>query len=436
MVKLNASILYLGLVLGAGLLAACSAGSAVEKRIFVGPAMVDCVGVAPQQCLLIKENLEDEWQFWYDPIEDFDYEEGFLYELLVAEQTVDNPPADASSLVLVLKEIINQEPVTVKTVYIGPERVECEGEGPQECYQYKEEPDSEWQLYYFGIDGFDYEEGYVYELRVAESVVENPPAGGSSVQLSLVEMVDKSEPAEIEEPQSLEGTQWEMTSYNNGEGSVVSLLPGTRVTALFEDGSVNGSAGCNRYFGDYEVNGDSISMGPMGSTQMFCSEPEGVMEQEFQYLGAIQTATTYHIMGDQLELLDATGEIAATFTAGEPVTLEDHAWEVLSYNNGKEAVVSVIIGTQLTADFAEGTVAGSAGCNNYNAAYELEGDNAISFGPPATTRKLCADPEGIMEQEAQFLAALQSAVAYRIDGDRADMFDASGARALTLVAAE
>lgn len=432
-------ILYLGLTLAGGLLAACTAGSAssaVEKTIFVGPAMVDCVGAGPQKCLLIKEKQEDKWQLWYDSIDGFDYEEGFLYELLVEEQTVEDPPADASSLVLVLKEIISQEPVTIKTVTIGPERVECEGEGPQECYLYKEDPDDDWQLYYFGIDDFEYEEGYVYELLVAETPVENPPAGGSSTRLSLIEMVSKTEAAEIEEPLSLEASQWEMQSYDNGEGETVNLLPDTRVTALFENGELGGSAGCNRYFGGYQLDGEEINIGPLASTQMFCGQPEGIMDQEFQYLGAMQRAASYRITDDQLELLDAAGETVVTFKAAEPVSLEDHPWEIISYNNGKEAVVSVVIGTQLTAEFTEGTVTGSAGCNNYNAAYELEGEDGISIGPAAATRKLCPEPEGIMEQEAQFLAALQSAVEYRIDGDRVDMFDDSGARALTMVAAE
>jgi hypothetical protein len=124
-VKQYYPILYLGLTLVGGFLAACTAGSGIEKRLYVGPAMVDCVGVAPQQCLLIKENVEDQWQFWYDPIEGFDYEEGFLYELLVEEGTVKNAPADASTITLKLKEIVSQEPVIAKTVYIGPKRVEC-----------------------------------------------------------------------------------------------------------------------------------------------------------------------------------------------------------------------------------------------------------------------------------------------------------------------
>jgi heat shock protein HslJ len=94
---------------------------------------------------------------------------------------------------------------------------------------------------------------------------------------------------------------------------------------------------------------------------------------------------------------------------------------VISYNNGRGGVVSVIIGTELTAKFDDdGTLSGSAGCNNYNTTYEVDGEN-ISIGQTAVTQMYCQDPEGIMEQEAEYLAALQSAATYKIEGDRMTM---------------
>ena len=68
-------ILFPLVLLGLGLIAACGSSS-VEKTIFVAPQKVECVGVAPQECLLIKEDAEDDWQFWYDSIEGFEYEPG------------------------------------------------------------------------------------------------------------------------------------------------------------------------------------------------------------------------------------------------------------------------------------------------------------------------------------------------------------------------
>jgi heat shock protein HslJ len=37
---------------------------------------------------------------------------------------------------------------------------------------------------------------------------------------------------------------------------------------------------------------------------------------------------------------------------------------------------------------------------------------------------LCAEPEGVMQQEAEFLAALPTAASFRLDGDRRDLRDA------------
>lgn len=40
---------------------------------------------------------------------------------------------------------------------------------------------------------------------------------------------------------------------------------------IFEaDGSFNGSDGCNGIFGEYTVSGDTVALGDMGSTLMFC----------------------------------------------------------------------------------------------------------------------------------------------------------------------
>ena len=88
-------------------LTACNANSTV-KTLYVGPKLVDCEAVAPQKCLLVKENPEDEWSLFYGQIEGFDHEEGFEYELLVEERVIENPPADASSIELTLIEVISK----------------------------------------------------------------------------------------------------------------------------------------------------------------------------------------------------------------------------------------------------------------------------------------------------------------------------------------
>ena len=94
------------------------------------------------------------------------------------------------------------------------------------------------------------------------------------------------------------------------------------------------------------------------------------------------------------------------FTKLEVLELYDNMVEELkNLNNGEGGVVSSASTGQATAVFSDGTVSGTGGCNRFNASYEVKGER-ISIGPAAATRKFCQQPEGIMDQEQQFFAAL------------------------------
>lgn len=401
------------IVVAVGLFVACSNENAVEKTIFVAPQKVECVGEGPQECFLIKESADDDWQFWYFPIEGFDFEQGFLYELQVKETTVENPPADASSVTLELVEVVNKEPVAIKTVFIGPEQVECEGAGPQLCYLYKENPSDDWLLFYDQINGFDYEEGYNYELLVAESRVENPPADGSSTMLTLVEVVNKSVL-----PPSLIGTIWAAETIDGQP-----VIDDSGVVVGISEGRIGGFAGCNTYSGPYDVEGNEVRVGPLATTRISCEE--ALMEQETAFITNLEQANSYQIVDEDLHLLDENGETTLTFVIVQPADLEGNEWLLVTYNDGNQALVSVLPATEVTATFEDGTVAGSGGCNNYQGSYEISGNN-ISIGPLAATLAFCSEPEGIMDQEASYLQALESADRFQIVADRLEIVSEIG----------
>lgn len=107
-------------------------------------------------------------------------------------------------------------------------------------------------------------------------------------------------------PASLEGTDWQLDTFINGE-SASSLLSGTQITARLEDGKISGSAGCNSYFAEYTLNGARLSFGPVAATKMFCNDPAGVMEQEAAFLTTLGKVASFRITGNQLELLDGDG---------------------------------------------------------------------------------------------------------------------------------
>jgi len=75
----------------------------------------------------------------------------------------------------------------------------------------------------------------------------------------------------------------------------------------------------------------------------------------------------------------------------------------------------VIEGTTLTAAFSGAEqVSGSAGCNRYFGSARVSA-GSLSVGPLGSTMMACGQ-DGVMEQEFLYLASLQAATSYTIEG--------------------
>jgi len=112
----------------------------------------------------------------------------------------------------------------------------------------------------------------------------------------------------------LGGSRWIATMINNGHGGVASLVEGTVVTAEFgTDGRVAGSGGCNRFSGEYTLEGDSLAIGPVASTRMACFEPEGVGQQESAYFAALARVSSWSFREERLQLRAADGALQVEF---------------------------------------------------------------------------------------------------------------------------
>jgi hypothetical protein len=70
--------------------------------------------------------------------------------------------------------------------------VPCVGEGARECLQVRERSDAPWQLFYDYIEGFAYEPGFRYVLRIAERPIPNPPADASSAAYRLLRVISRT----------------------------------------------------------------------------------------------------------------------------------------------------------------------------------------------------------------------------------------------------
>ncbi len=237
-----------------------------------------------------------------------------------------------------------------------------------------------------------------------------------------------SQPAAPLPAAELHGRSWALTALP-GHKLPAGNLPNFRL----ESARVSGSDGCNRYAGAFSSSGAGrLQFGPeLMATMMGCPAPAQVLATTFA--AVMLRATHYRLDGQALSLMDGESRVLAQFS---PMATElvGSRWQVISYHNGKEAVVSVMPGSTLTLSFLqEGRVIGQAGCNSFGGTAKIQNQGQqLSLGDLATTRKVCFQPEGLMAQEAAYLKALDNVASGRREGDLLTLRDDDGALAATL----
>jgi heat shock protein HslJ len=91
-------------------------------------------------------------------------------------------------------------------------------------------------------------------------------------------------------------------------------------------------------------------------------------------------------------------------------------------------------GVQATLEFPEeGRVSGNGSCNQFHGMVTVSG-GVITFGPLATTRKMCG--EAAMHQENEYLAALREVERFEIREPFRYIFAANRPQPLRFIGAE
>jgi heat shock protein HslJ len=211
---------------------------------------------------------------------------------------------------------------------------------------------------------------------------------------------------------TIEGIDWALTSYLEGK-SLNATPVGVFADARFEAGKVSGVASCNSFNGAANISGATLAITDVTSSPMPCPIPASQVEAS--YLVALQDAASFTATADALTIFDASGTTILTYAvvaAGIPTGV---TWNLVAYNNGQQEIVRTTPGSNPTAVFGtDGTVSGNASCNTYNGPYTIDGDK-ITIGPLISTQMACAS-EDQNRQEAAFLAALQNATTFGVQG--------------------
>lgn len=116
--------------------------------------------------------------------------ENLLSRLLIAFLTL-------SGLAACLNEDGPKDSTKEVTMYVSSETGTMNGfysDGPVECMLVKEQGEDAYRpMEFCRIQGFEYEKGYEYDLRVNKTTLANPPADGSMCKYQLVRVVEKRE---------------------------------------------------------------------------------------------------------------------------------------------------------------------------------------------------------------------------------------------------
>ncbi len=232
---------------------------------------------------------------------------------------------------------------------------------------------------------------------------------------------DNDSVSETADQTELAGTSWSL-SLLNGDG----LLLLSIVTAEFdEEGSLSGIAGCNGYSASYEVDGDQIAISTPAITSSTCRER--LMNQESAYLETLESIVSFQTRGTTMEMRDSEGRAMLVYDTLTQTRLPGSSWTLSEYADGKGNVLPVLPGTTITADFGDsGLLTGSAGCNGYSATYAVA-SKLVTIDTIVMTEIYCMEPEGIMDQENQYLSSLEHSAASVIVGQAMGLLDEDGA---------
>ena len=113
-------------------------------------------------------------------------------------------------------------------------------------------------------------------------------------------------------PTPFEATNWALKLVFDGK-QWASLIPETTITAQFEGDQMSGSSGCNSYNAAIEKEGGKLTISEVASTEIACSEPDGLMDQESAYLAMLQSVAGYQQVGGVLALLNVDGQAILLF---------------------------------------------------------------------------------------------------------------------------
>ena len=295
-------------------------------------------------------------------------------------------------LLLVSCSSLSKQTVTME---VKDSKAPCTGVAPMECLQVKEGSDNNWKHFYTNIEGFDYQEGYNYTLKVIKSRRDNVPADASAYTYKLKKVIKKEKVNNINESSAFLNQKLVLIKLN-GEN-----LTTSKVYLTLENGKMFGKSGCNNFKANYKLENNTIEISLIGGTLMAC-DPE-TMKIEAAFLKALEEKL--------FDVKNQNGIVTFTNPKTNTIVMEfkiptqkdiwsfidGKKWKLISLDNVAKDYGKAFI--QFNKN--EEKVFGNTGCNGFGGTFKSK-DETITFSSVAVTQMACLE-NNKMETEATIL---------------------------------
>jgi heat shock protein HslJ len=229
----------------------------------------------------------------------------------------------------------------------------------------------------------------------------------------------------------LDDTRWKLQSMKDQE-----LLANTLITLKFRGSEITGSAGCNSYGAEYTTQSrNSFAIRSTWRTVEGCIEPEGVMQQEEQYIRTLGDVTSYRVGSEGLVFSDGQGKVLLQYERMSefkvnPVDLVGKTWQLTSATGLDGERLSAF-----TIRFDGTTLSGTTICREYAGNYQAADDSLDVTFLQMTTDFDCDEIDGATE--GGYTTLLENVEQYNISQAQLELYTRRGEKLVfELVAAE
>lgn len=289
---------------------------------------VPCEGVAPMNCLQVKEGTAKTWSNFYASIAGFDYQPGYLYVLKVIKTKAKGEvPADAPAYTYRLKKLVSKKKVPAQNtaylnqkmiltslngkavkgdkVYLTMDQARNAMSGKSGCNRFNAS---------YKLNGNDISIDLLLGTLMAcdKESMELEQEFRSALEKKSFEIHTEGKLVHFKDPQTkaiilsfeipgekdiwsfIDGKKWKLIQLDH----VAKDYGKAAIQFDVKTKKVTGNGGCNSFFGSYSATGNEISFTALGATKMACLDKDA-SDTETRLLELLSAATVRFDVAEQ-----------------------------------------------------------------------------------------------------------------------------------------